>query len=177
MALNFTTKQLTLNRQLVTASGSGLYVNGLLFGSGLYVTIGVAESSGSYLYSTLTGLSGQSTTDYATKTQLVITGQTLDNKINVLSGFVVATTGQTNGGYPSGLFTETESLPVVRVTTGQKFEVLGAGASGSSPPSTNLNMLVVQPIRGATGWLLGEPDGWWSILVSGRSARVPYYYT
>lgn len=80
-------------------------------------------------------------------------------------------------GYATGLFTgPTNSSPLLRSTTGQRVEILGAGASGSSPSSTNLSMLVVQPIHGSTGNLLGEPDGWWSILVSGRSARVPYYY-
>lgn len=83
----------------------------------------------------------------------------------------------TISGYSTGLSSSATGPNVsLRIRDTEIVEVLGNGVSGSFPPSQSLLTLVNQPIRGATGFMLGEPDGWWSILVSGRSARVPYYY-
>lgn len=80
-------------------------------------------------------------------------------------------------GYATGLFSGPLGSPItLRATTGELVEVLGNGSSGNAPSVNNLNVPIVQPIYGTTGALLGQPDGWWSFLVSGRSVRTPYYY-
>ncbi len=65
---------------------------------------------------------------------------------------------------------------VLGVTTGQIVQILGNSVSGIAPVTISTSITGTRSIHGSTGALLGEPDGWWSILVSGRSARVPYYY-
>lgn len=84
---------------------------------------------------------------------------------------------QSISGYATGLFSgPVGDAPIIRATTGYLLEVLGNGVSGSAPAISNVNLLVSQPVFGLTGFLLGQPDGWWSFLVSGRTARIPYYY-
>lgn len=72
----------TGNAAITHANGIGANLSGNL------------TQTGVTLYRLITGASGQSVTDYATKTQLTQTGVTLGAKINSLSGFV----GQVSGG-------------------------------------------------------------------------------
>lgn len=72
----------TGNAAITHANGIGINLSGNL------------TQTGVTLYRLITGASGQSVTDYATKTQLTQTGVTLGAKINSLSGFV----GQVSGG-------------------------------------------------------------------------------
>ncbi len=48
--------------------------------------------------------------------------------------------------------------------------------SGSAPATTSFLLPVNENIYGKTDAFLGSPDGWLQILVSGRVAKVPYYY-
>lgn len=110
MAINFSTRQLTLNRQALTATGSLLYLNGLLIGSGTYASLAALAETGSNLYNLLVNESGVFVNQIAStgsqawnaannnginlSGNLTLTGQTLDTKTNTLSGFV----GQVSGG-------------------------------------------------------------------------------
>ena len=55
------------------------------------------QSTGQQLYAIITGLSGQASTDYATKSQLTQTGVSLGAEIDALSGFVGLASGSLNG--------------------------------------------------------------------------------
>jgi len=110
MAQLFKVGTLVLSKQVVTSTGSNLYVNGLLIGSGVYSTIdalaqtgsilyqdliglsgtlnvsgtsflSALQSTGSILYNDLTGMSGQANINYATAVNLTTTGQTLFNMV------------------------------------------------------------------------------------------------
>ncbi len=97
MAQCFKTASLVLSRQTVTCSGSLLYVNGLLVGSGIYAPLNALQETGSILYNLVTGASGQAAVDYATKVQLTQSGVIIEGQINSLSGWasnLIATTGQ-----------------------------------------------------------------------------------
>lgn len=78
------------------------------------------QASGSQLYRLVTGLSGQSAIDYATATNLTLTGQTLQGRINSLSGFV----GGVSGGLEARL-TASGNSTVIHANG------IGSGLSGS----------------------------------------------
>lgn len=61
--------------------------------------------------------------------------------------------------------------------TGQNDRVnINAGAAGAAPNIHSLTIPVTQNIYGGTATLPGTPSGWWTVLVSGVTARIPYYF-
>lgn len=83
-----------------------------------YVTSGDLAATGSNLYIILTGLSGQSVLDYATKTQLTQTGVDIGNRLTSLSGYIDQqdyATGRANILYSSGI---SGTLNATIITTG-----------------------------------------------------------
>lgn len=119
------------------------------------ITISGDSSAGGVTQGQLDSLSGYS------KSALNATGE----KITALSGYA---TGLSVGGVGS--------QTVLRATTGQLLEVLGDSVSGVAPPSGSFIIPILQPIRGSSTTLLGEPDGWWVFMISGRVGKIPYYY-
>ncbi len=83
MAINFSTKQLTLSRQHVTATGNNLYVNGLLVGSGTYATITALTETGILLNNEINVLSGYDSLNYLNK--IITIPQSIQSEVSFAS--------------------------------------------------------------------------------------------
>ncbi len=102
----------------------------------------------------------------------------LDNKIVSIATPTIGALGVNNltplytldvGG--SGNFQSGVSTNLINVT-GLNF----SSGSGTPPSQTTFLIPVQENIYGATTSFLGEPSGWVNILVSGRTARMPFYF-
>ena len=50
-----------------------------------------------------------------------------------------------------------------------------SGISGVAPGTNTLNIPVSTPIYGGNNILMGNPQGWVNIIVSGLVRKLPYY--
>lgn len=143
----------------VTQSGQSVIISGAIPTG--FVSPGALESTGRQAWTAAQNnalnLSGA----------LSATGAALGASIAALSGTAPIVTGlYSAGGGPI----------VLRATTGQVLEVLGNSASGIAPVTVNYSVPIQTTLFGGSGGLIGSPDGWLTILISGRVAGIPYYY-
>jgi hypothetical protein len=84
---------------IVFTSGGFVFISGGA-GGGSFDPLGTAANTGQILYNDLTGLSGQSNTNFATITSLTQTGVIIEGQLTSLSGFVTGVSGYlaTHGG-------------------------------------------------------------------------------
>ncbi len=182
MAQCFKTATLVLSRQSVTATGSLLYVNGLLVGSGIYAPSAALQETGSILYNLVTNASGQATVDYATKVQLTQSGVIIEGQINSLSGWasnLIATTGQqawtaadNNGINLSGNLTATGATLQGRINSLSGFVNNVSGALQTLITNSDADVSSINGQSGAltiagTGGLTVSSGAQGLILVSG----------
>ena len=128
---------------IIISGDTGAYAN--------FVTLASLQNTGSSLYIMLTGLSGQSVIDYATKTSLTQTGVILNSQINSLSGF--------STGFSGALQFQINSLPTAAnlALTGSNLFVLITGLSGQA----NINYATIQNLAttGQQAWTAAQNNG------------------
>ena len=63
----------------------------------------------------------------------------------------------------------------IQITTGQKLNFIGNDVSGAAPTTSLLTVPVSIQTFGGLGNLMGLPNGWISVLISGMDYKIPYY--
>lgn len=142
--------------QVITVSGNtGDYATfatrtmltdtGVLLGGRIDTLTTNLATSGSNLYRLITGLSGEAVTDYATKVNVTLTGQTLGAKVDSVSGWAAsaANLGATGSVLDGRITTVATNLTLTGQTLGAKVDsVSGWAASAVNLAATGSSLYV-----------------------------------
>lgn len=126
---------------------------------------GTIRTTGSNLYVLVTGMSGQANTNYATQVNLTTTGQTLQGRINSLSGFV----GNVSGGLEVRI-AQTGNAAILyanEIGTNLSGNLTTTGTLLSAVKITGSNIINVANFTGLGGTLIFSSGN--SIFISGSA--------